>query len=95
MFVFWDVCTFEIRICGNEKNISISYNSMTRLQKLDIVMHDLVATGCGRKNSPIWEGHSFGWGARRVVGSASSKSGVRAVFSVHHGVVGRTSSLYC
>jgi hypothetical protein len=20
---------------------------------------------CGRKNSPIWEGHSFGWGARR------------------------------
>jgi hypothetical protein len=22
-------------------------------------------TGCGRKNSPIWEGHSFGWGARR------------------------------
>ena len=52
-------------------------------------------TGCGRKNSPIWEGHSFGWGARTVVGSASSNSGVRAVFSVHHGVVGRTSSLYC
>ena len=22
-------------------------------------------TGCGRKNTPIWEGHSFGWGARR------------------------------
>ena len=22
------------------------------------------STGCGRKNSPIWEGHSFGWGAR-------------------------------
>jgi len=21
--------------------------------------------GCGRKNTPIWEGHSFGWGARR------------------------------
>ena len=52
-------------------------------------------TGCGRKNTPIWEGHSFGWGARTVVGSASSNSGVRAVFSVHHGVVGRTSSLYC
>jgi hypothetical protein len=52
-------------------------------------------TGCGRKNSLIWEGHSFGWGARTVVGSASSNSGVRAVFSVHHGVVGRTSSLYC
>ena len=51
-------------------------------------------TGCGRKNSPIWEGHSFRWGGRTVVGSASSNSGVRAVFSVHHGVVGRTSSLY-
>ena len=51
-------------------------------------------TGCGRKNSPIWEGHSFGWGVHTVVGSASSNSGVRAVFSVHHGVVGRTSSLY-
>ena len=50
---------------------------------------------CGRKNNPIWESHSFGWGARTVVGSASSNSGVRAVFSVHHGVVGRTSSLYC
>jgi len=47
-------------------------------------------TGCGRKNSPIWVGHSFGWGARTVVGSASSNSGVRAVFIVHHGVVGRT-----
>ena len=35
------------------------------------------------------------WGARTVVGSALSNSGVRAVFSVHHGVVGRTSSLYC
>ena len=22
-------------------------------------------TGCGRKNTPIWEGHSFGWGTRR------------------------------
>ena len=22
-------------------------------------------TGCGRKNTPIWEGHTFGWGARR------------------------------
>ena len=53
------------------------------------------STECGRKNSPIWEGHSFGWGGRTVVGSASSNSGVRAVFSVHHGVVGRTSSLYC
>ena len=52
-------------------------------------------TGCGRKNSPIWEGHSFGWGAHTVVGSASSNSGVCAVFSVHNGVVGRTSSLYC
>ena len=30
-----------------------------------------------------------------MVGSASSKGGIRAVFSVHHGVVGRTSSLYC
>jgi len=53
------------------------------------------ATGCGRKNTPIWEGHSFGWGAHTMVGSKSSNSGVRAVFSVHHGVVGRTSSLYC
>ena len=53
------------------------------------------STGCGRKNSPIWEGHSFGWGGRTVVGSASSNSGVRAVFSVHQDVVGRTSSLYC
>jgi len=32
---------------------------------------------------------------RTVVGSASSNSSVRAVFSVHHGVVGRASSLYC
>ena len=55
----------------------------------------LLTTGCGRKNSPIWEGHSFGWGARTVVGSASSNSCVRAVFSVHHSLVGRTSSLYC
>jgi len=54
-----------------------------------------INTGCGRKNTLIWEGHNFGWGARTVVGSASSNSGVRAVFSVHHGVVGRTSSLYC
>ena len=52
-------------------------------------------TGCGRKNTPIWEGHSFGWGARTVVGSASSNSSACAVFSIHHGVVGRTSSLYC
>ena len=52
-------------------------------------------TGYGRKNSPIWEGNSFGWGVRTVVGSASLNSGVRAVFSVHHGVVGRTLSLYC
>ena len=35
------------------------------------------------------------WGARTVVGSASSNSGVRTVFNIHHGVVGRTSSLYC
>jgi len=26
---------------------------------------DLIGTGCGRKNTLIWEGHSFGWGARR------------------------------
>ena len=32
-------------------------------------------------------------GARTVVGSMSSNSGVRAVFSVYHGVVGRTSYL--
>jgi len=55
----------------------------------------LCSTWCGRKNNPIWEGHSFGSGARTVVGSASPNSDVRAVFSVHHGVVGRTSSLYC
>ena len=36
-----------------------------------------------------------GWGGRTVVGSASSNSGVCTVFSVHHGVVGRTSCLYC
>ena len=52
-------------------------------------------TGCGTKNTPIWEGHSFGWGERTVVGSASSNSGERAVFNVYHGMVGRTSSLYC
>jgi hypothetical protein len=51
-------------------------------------------TGCGRKNSPIWEGHSIGWRSRTVVGSASLNSVVHTVFSVHHGVVGRTSSLY-
>ena len=51
--------------------------------------------GCGRKNSLIWEEHSFGWGGHTVVGSASLNSGVRAVFSVHHGVVRRTLSLYC
>jgi len=55
----------------------------------------ILYTGCGRKNTPIREGHSFGWGARTVVGSTSSNSGVRAVFSVHHAVVGRPSSLYC
>ena len=58
-------------------------------------VYGLIYKGCGRKNTPIWEGHSFGWGARTVVGSASSNSGVRAVFSVHYGVVGRTSNLYC
>jgi len=42
-----------------------------------------IYTGCGRKNTPILEGHSFGWGACTVVGSTSSNSGVRAVFSVH------------
>ena len=36
-----------------------------------------------------------GGGARTVVGSASSNNGVRAAFSVHHGVIGRTSSLCC
>jgi len=25
-----------------------------------------VCTGCSRKNTPIWEGHNFGWGARRT-----------------------------
>ena len=48
-----------------------------------------------RERQPIWAGHSFGWGGRTVVGSTSSNSSVRAVFSVHHGVVRRTSSLYC
>ena len=52
-------------------------------------------TGCGRKNTPIWESHSLGWGERAVVGSTSSNSGVLTVFSMHDGVVGRTSSLYC
>jgi hypothetical protein len=52
-------------------------------------------TGCVRKKNPNWEGHSFGCGARTVVGSTSSNSGVRAVFSVHHGIFGRTSSFYC
>ena len=52
-------------------------------------------TGCGRKNTPIWEGHSFRWGACTVVGSTSLNNVVRTVFSVYHGVVGRTSSLYC
>ena len=40
-------------------------------------------------------GIASGRGGRTVVGSASSNSGVRAVFSVHHCVVGRTWSLYC
>ena len=52
-------------------------------------------TECGRKNTPIWEGYSFGLGVRTVVESTSSNSSVRAVFSVYHGVVGRISSLYC
>jgi len=52
-------------------------------------------TGCGRKNAPIWEGHSFRWKARTLVRSTSSNSSVRAVFNVYHGVVRRTSSLYC
>jgi hypothetical protein len=47
----------------------------------------MIGTECGRKNFQISEGHSFGWGARTVVESASSNSGVRAVFSVYHGVV--------
>ena len=69
---------------------------------LAILFHILCAqhvpdinTGCGRKNTSIWEGHSFGWVARTVVGRAFSNSGVRAVFNVYHDVVGRTSSLYC
>ena len=53
------------------------------------------SVGCGRKNTSIWEGHSFCWGARTVVESTSSNSGVHAVFSVDHGVAGRTSCLYC
>ena len=56
--------------------------------------HKPVYTGCGRKNTAISEGHMFGWGAHAVLSSASSNSGVRAVCSVYHGVVGRTSSLY-
>ena len=69
----------------------------TDMQHIDWAMSTTLSnsTGCGRKNSPIWEGHSFGWGGRTVVGSASSSSGVRAVFSVHRGVIGRASSLYC
>ena len=34
------------------------------------------ATGSGRKNSPIWEGHSFGWGAHR-------RTAVYVTFSVY------------
>ena len=33
--------------------------------------------------------------ARTVMKSTSSNSGVRAVFNIYHGVVGRTTSLYC
>ena len=35
---------------------------------IDLIMKKLSKAyykGCGRKNTPIWEGHSFGWGARR------------------------------
>jgi len=52
-------------------------------------------TGSGRKNTPIWEGYSFRWRARTMVGNTSLNSSVCAVFSVYHGVVGKISSLYC
>jgi len=45
----------------------------------------MYCTGYGRKNSPIWKGHSFGWGARR-------RTAVYVPFSVYSM---RTSSLYC
>jgi len=51
--------------------------------------------GCGRKNTPIWEGHNFGWGGRTMVESMSSNSSVRTVFNAYHGVVGRTTSFFC
>ena len=28
-----------------------------------------LTTACGRKNTPIWEGHSFGWVTHTVVGA--------------------------
>ena len=87
-------------LSGNDRRRSTvkwDRNNCTHTTKAAQVKRDsnITNTGCGRKNTPIWEGHSFGWRARTVVRSASSNSGVRAVFSVYHGVVGRTSSLYC
>jgi len=39
-------------------------------------------TGCGRKNAPILEGHSFGWGARTMVG-ARRRIAVYVPFSMY------------
>jgi hypothetical protein len=43
----------------------------------EFVGNDIISnTGCGRKNSLIWEGQSFGWGARH-------RTAVYVLFSVY------------
>ena len=73
----------------------LSVSSVMIFKHMFMQICEMYYTGCIRKNFPIWEVHSFAWGGRPVVGSASSNSGVRTVFIVHLGVVGRTSSFYC
>jgi hypothetical protein len=49
-------------------NIKTNFASLTHnLVPTTFSLHVLLKayTGWGRKNSPIWEEHSFGWGARR------------------------------
>jgi len=76
-----------------DENVDQVKESIFKNRRISIC--DVANTEDGIKNSPIWEGHSFGWGSRTEVGSASSNSSVRAVFSVHHGMVWRTMDLYC
>ena len=45
----------------------------------------LVYTGYGRKNSPIREGHSFGWGARRRTAAYVPFPVYTVAWSAEHG----------